>query len=403
MRNISTRAKLAPPSPIRKLALFAQEAKKAGRKVFHLNIGQPDIAASEALLSGIKSCLNSSYLPYEGSKGREKLVSNWVKYLKSEDISIKPENLLITSGGSEGLVMALAAVANPKDEVLVFEPFYANYLGFANMVSAKIVPKSLDEKNGYHLPSEQEIVGKISLKTRAIIITNPNNPTGTVFAEKELKLILKIAKKYDLFIISDEAYSGICFDGAKSKSIFYYAPAEEKQRIIIIDSLSKKFNVCGARIGALISVNLELNEVFNRFSQQRLSVATIDQIITEPLLLEGKKYINKIACEYEKRRDAFISALEKNLETKINYPEGAFYTMVRLPIKDTDHFAKWMLTDFQYENETVMVAPGSGFYATAGKGKNEIRVAFVLNVPDLKRAAKVLAEGVKQYLELRII
>lgn len=399
MSKISTRGKLAPASPIRKLSFLAEKAKKEGTKVYHLNIGQPDLSAPDDLSLGLKKVSGSNYLPYDQSKGSKELISNWVKYLKFSRINISEEDILITTGGSEGIMMALATTTNPGDEVIVFEPFYANYLGFANLISAKVVPVALERKTGYHLPTEEEIVKKITKKTKAIILNNPNNPTGTVFTEDELKLILKIAKKYDLFIISDEAYDGICFDGNASTSIFSIAQEVEKQRIIIADSLSKKFNVCGARIGALISVNKEVMEAFNRFSQQRLSVATIDQIITAPLLLKGKKYISEIAKKYETRRDRFISELETGLDVKIHYPEGAFYTMVTLPIKDTDHFAKWLLTDFRANNETVMVAPGSGFYATLGKGKDEIRVAFVLNSTNLKKAAKLLAEGVKQYLK----
>lgn len=397
--KISLRGKLAPASPIRKLVFFADQAKEKGVKVYHLNIGQPDLSASALMGTKLKECGKSCYLPYDQSQGSKALILNWKKYLKGEGVNVSPENILITSGASEGLVMAFAAVANPGDQILAFEPFYANYLGFANLVSAEIVPVSLDKNSGYHFPDEKEIVRKISKRTKAIIINNPNNPTGTVFSETELKMILRLAKKYDLFILSDEAYSGICFDKNESKSIFCYAKGTERDRIIIADSLSKKFNVCGARVGAVITTNEEINKAFTHFSQQRLAVATIDQIITAPLLVEGKKYISKITKEYKKRRDVFLSELERCLKTKIHYPEGAFYTMVKLPVKDTDDFAKWMLTDFRLNNETVMVAPGSGFYATKGKGKDEIRVAFVLEAEKLKKAAKILAEGVKEYLK----
>lgn len=401
MLNISIRGQGAPASPIRKLVPFAEKAKESGAKVYHLNIGQPDICASDEVMHELKNCSLSSYLPYEQSQGSKVLLSNWASYLKSTGVEVSPENIFVTTGASEGLMMAMASVANPGDEVIAFEPFYANYLGFANLISVKIVPTLLSEKNDYHLPAENEIISKITKKTKAIIINNPNNPTGTVFTESELATILQIAKNFNLFIISDEAYSGICFGKANSKSIFALAGEKDKERIIIADSLSKKFNVCGARIGALISTNPDVLEVFNRFSQQRLSVATIDQVITAPLLKVGKKYIKQIAGEYEKRRNAFISTLEQSLGIKIHYPEGAFYTMVKLPIRDTDDFAKWMLTDFRYHNETVMVAPGSGFYATRGKGKSEIRVAFVLNPKDLENAAKILALGIKEYIKIK--
>lgn len=398
--KISNRALNAPASPIRKLGVYAEEAKQKGIKVYHLNIGQPDLKAPVEICSSLNKCSKIDYLPYEQSQGTKELLAAWCDYLKFEDIDVETKNILITSGGSEGLVMASAIVCNPGEEILAFEPFYANYLGFASLVSAKITPVVLDEKNNYHLPDEKKIVSKITSKTRAILLNNPNNPTGTVFTRDELKLILKIAKKHNLFIISDEAYSGICFDSNKSQSIFTLASKEDKERIIIIDSLSKKFNVCGARIGAVISTNKSVLYALNCFAQQRLSVSTLDQKIVFSALGKAKKYISEISKEYEIRRDVFITELEKGLNAKIHYPEGAFYTMIKLPVKDADQFAKWLLTDFNVNGETVMVAPGSGFYATPGKGKDEIRVAFVLNKEDLKKAAKILIKGIEKYLEI---
>jgi len=398
--KISKRAMIAPASPIRKLSIYADEAKKKGIKVYHLNIGQPDLKAPKEICSSLSKCSKIDYLPYEQSQGTKELLLAWRDYLETEGINVLPENILITSGGSEGLILASAIVCNPGEEILAFEPFYANYLGFANLVSAKISPLELDAKNDYHLPSEEKILAKINPKTRAILLNNPNNPTGTVFTEKELKLILKIAQKFNLFIISDEAYGGICFDGCKSRSIFTLASEKDKERIIIIDSLSKKFNVCGARIGAIISTNKDVLYALNCFAQQRLSVSTLDQKIVYSALKKSREYIKKITKEYEIRRNAFLGELEIGLKAKIHYPNGAFYTMIKLPIKDAEVFAKWLLTDFSLGGETVMVAPGSGFYATKGKGRDEIRVAFVLNKTDLKRAANILIKGIEEYLKL---
>lgn len=398
--RISKRALNAPASPIRKLGIFADQAKQRGIKVYHLNIGQPDLKVPLEICNSLNKCSKIDYLPYEQSQGTKELLLAWCNYLKIDGINVEPENILITSGGSEGLIMACAIVCDPDEEILAFEPFYANYLGFANLVSAKIVPIALDAKNEYHLPKAEEIVSKITSKTRAILLNNPNNPTGTVFSEKELKLVLKIAKKYDLFIISDEAYSGICFDKTESMSVFSLASKADRKRIIIIDSLSKKFNVCGARIGAIISTNNSVLQALNSFAQQRLSVSTLDQKIVFPALKNAKKYIKEIAEEYQARRDVFIKELETGLKMKIHYPKGAFYTMLKLPFNQADDFAKWLLTDFDLKGETVMVAPGPGFYATEGKGSSEIRVAFVLNKEDLKKAAKILIAGINKYQAL---
>ncbi|MCL4387343.1 MAG: pyridoxal phosphate-dependent aminotransferase [Patescibacteria group bacterium] len=395
--KISKRAISAPASPIRKLSAYADEAKKKGIKVYHLNIGQPDLKAPVEICGALSKCSKIDYLPYEQSQGTKELLSAWRDYLEDDGIKVSPENILITSGGSEGLILACAIVCNPNEEILTFEPFYANYLGFANLVSAKISPVQLDAKNGYHLPKKEKILAKITPKTRAILLNNPNNPTGTVFTKDELKLILKIARKFNLFIISDEAYGGICFDGCKSVSIFALASKEDKERIIIIDSLSKKFNVCGARIGAVVSTNKDVLYALNCFAQQRLSVSTLDQKIVFPALEKSKKYIKEITKEYEIRRNVFLGELESGLKTKIHYPKGAFYTMIKLPVKDADDFAKWLLTDFNVNGETVMVAPGSGFYATKGKGRDEIRVAFVLDKKELKKAARILIKGIEEY------
>jgi len=398
--SISLRGEKAPFSPIRKLTPFADQAKKGGAKVYHLNIGQPDFDLPRPVAQALKKNSNCTYLPYAPSQGMPELVKSWSDYYKSIGLDIAQKEIVVTTGGSEGLIYTFAAICDPGDEVIVFEPFYANYNGFANLVSAKIVPVTLVPEIGYHLPDRQDIIKKITAKTKAIIVTSPNNPTGTVYSDQELKMLLDIAKEKDLFLISDEAYFGISFAAGKAKSISHLADEEGKQRIIMIDSVSKRLNVCGARIGAISSKNEEFMSAINRFAQERLSVATIDQLIVCEALTDCKKYVEKIAESYRSRRDALLNTLEKELGVKMHHPEGAFYAMLRLPFKDADNFAKWLLLDFRYKNETVMVAPGSGFYATKGLGDDEVRLAYVLKEEDLKKAAKILALAIKEYANL---
>jgi aspartate aminotransferase len=397
--NISKRGELAPFSPIRKLTPYADKAKAEGVKVFHLNIGQPDFKIPEEMASRLKELSSTDYVPYAHSQGLKELINAWQKYLASVNIDVNPENILITTGGSEALILVACALCDPGDEILVFEPFYANYNGFANIASAKVVPVALDDKNGYHLPADEEIESKITSRTKAIFFTSPNNPSGTVFTEAEVTRLLEIASKHDLFLVCDQAYHGIAFDGVPNISAFELA-GDDKDRIVIVDSLSKRLNVCGARIGAIISTNKDVMSAVNRFAQERLSVATLDQEMVIPALSDCGEYIKMITGEYQKRRDAFIGTLEKELNMKIHYPEGAFYTMVKLPVKDAETFAQWMLEKFRFENQTVMVAPGPGFYATPGKGANEIRVAYVLNVDESIKAAKILALAVKEYQKI---
>ncbi len=400
MPEISKRGEQSPFSPIRKLVDFADEAKAKGVKVYHLNIGQPDFKVPPKIREEIKKISSVDYLPYANSQGEKELLLAWQKYLQDIDIQVETKDIAITTGGSEALIMTMAAICDPGDEIIVFEPYYANYFGFANLVSVEVVPVELDSKNGYHLPSEEIIRSKISSRTRAIFITNPNNPTGTVFTKSEIELIIKIAKENNLFVVSDEAYLGITFDHTTSYSILHIIPETDIKRAIVVDSLSKRLNVCGARIGAIVSKNEEVMSVVNRQAQARLSTSTIEQRIVAPQLKDCLSYIEEIAERYQNRRDAFIGPLEKELNIKIHRPEGAFYTMVELPVKDADEFAKWLLTDFRENGETVMVAPGSGFYATPGRGKNEIRVAYVLKEEDLEKAAILLAKGAKAYQKI---
>lgn len=395
--SVSKRGEHAPASPIRKLVPFADKAEKEGVKIYHLNIGQPDIKVPEAVAKRIASC-DLDYLPYNNSCGMAAFIDTWLDYYRQIKIDLTREDMLITSGASEALGFAFAAICDPNDEILVFEPFYANYAGFAHYLSAKVVPVALDPTTGYHLPAKEEIEQKITNRTRAILLTNPNNPTGTVFTLSEIKLILEIAIKHDLYIITDETYYGITFGKNKSISLLHIAPRSEWDRIILIDSVSKRLNVCGARIGLFATTNRQIMSIAVRFAQARLSVGTLDQWILLDVLKDSVEYVRDLALKYEKRRDAFVDTFEKESGIKIHRPEGAFYAQIKLPIKGCDAFAQWLLTDFRLNNETVMVAPGSGFYLTPGMGKDEIRVAYVLEEKELEKAAKILAQAIKCYL-----
>ncbi|KKP69764.1 hypothetical protein A2X44_04805 [candidate division CPR3 bacterium GWF2_35_18] len=399
--SISERGEKAPASPIRKLVPFSDQAKQKGIKVYHLNIGQPDFhIPPEIQKELLGQSANLKILSYAHSQGEKTLIEAFVKYYADCEIDIKSEDVLIASGGSEAIILAMAVVLDPKDNMIVFEPFYANYLGFGSMLETEIIPVKLDPNKGYHLPSESEIAAKINKRTKAIFFTNPNNPTGTVFTKKEMEIILKIAREHNLFIISDETYRGICFDGVKSYSMLEIAQEIDRERIIVVDSLSKRMNITGARIGVVISKNKEVMSGVLKYAQARLSVATLEQLMVVPMLKNCIPYVEDLAKHYKNRRDVFLKELEKGLEIKIHYPEGAFYTMLKLPVKSSEDFCKWLLTDFSYKNSTVMLAPGSGFYATKGEGSNEARVAFVLNEEELKKAAEVLIHGIKEYQKL---
>lgn len=395
---ISKRGKLFPTSPVRKLITYAEEAKKEGVRVYHVNIGDPDFPAPGKILQTLKDLAKKAkHFSYANSRGTKNNIAAWKKYYSDIGINIDEENILVTTGSGEGIIIVLSLIADPEDELLVLEPFYANYASFANQASTKVVAASLDKKNNYHLPPIEKIKKKITPKTRAIFLTNPNNPTGTVYTRDEVKRIVELAYENNLFLISDETYYGITFDGKKAVSVFEVANEKEVENIIVVDSLSKKLNIPGTRIGAVISKNRQVIEVVFRFAQARLSVATLEQEMVAPMLADCIEYVSWVRGEYEKRRNSFISNLEKELGVQVWKPEGAFYTMIKLPVDDTEKFAKWLLTDFRDNNETVMVAPGAGFYATPGRGRDEIRVAFVQNERDLARAAQLLGIAVREY------
>jgi len=384
-----------PVSPIRKLVPFAQAAKKRGIKVYHLNIGDPDIKTPQAMMNTLKNW-SQNPIRYINSQGLEELLIALVGYYQKLGFKISTNNLQITSGGSEAILWSLMAIASLNEEIIVFEPFYANYNGFAAMAQTRLVPVKTTIKNGFHLPSKPTIIKKITAKTRAILITNPNNPTGTVYTKKELQTLVEIAKKYNLYLISDETYREFCYDGKSAISCFGFQKQIPNQ-IIIIDSLSKRYSLCGARIGYILTDNKILLSGFLKFAQTRLSVGHIDQLIASKLTKVKNSYFKKNITEYQKRRDIVYNGLKRTKGVICPNPEGAFYAVVKLPVTNAEHFAKWLLTDFNDKGETIMVAPAAGFYATPNLGKNQVRIAYVINQKDLKRAIKILKRALGKY------
>lgn len=398
---IGKRGQEAVASPIGKLIPFATAAKEKGRTIYHLNIGDPDFLLPDAIKEELQHIASTiDRLPYPPFRGETPLLDAWRLYYEQIGLpNITQQDLLVTSGASDALLLSLAAILDPDDEILVFEPFFAPYTIYAQFISNKLIPITLDKDNGYHLPSKEMIVSKITNKTKVILFTNPNNPTGTVFTRSELETIRDIAFEHNLFILSDETYRGMVFDNKESLSMLHVAKEKHLDTIIVADSVSKRLNVCGARMGVILSKNAEFMGAAFRFLQGRPYAALLEEKIITPMLRNSLPYIQNLTKQYQSRRDIFVTTLEEELAMEIPKPEGAFYAMVPLPIKDTDDFAKWLLTDFQENNETVMVSPGAGFYATEGKGKNEVRVAYVTNETSLQRAAQLLARGVKKYKE----
>jgi len=395
--NISKRTQEAQFSPIRKFVPFLEETKKRGIKVFELHIGQPDLETPKEILREIRN-FKDKILPYTNSLGIPEVRLAWQKYYRDFNIDFDISEILITAGGSEAILFAFATICSPGEEIIVFEPFYTNYNGYASLAGIKLVPVKTLAENGFHLPERKEIENKIGKKTRGILICNPNNPTGTVYTKEELKMIAKIAKARNLFILSDETYREFVYDGEKHYSMMDFP--EVRDRVILLDSVSKKFNACGTRIGCISSKNKKVIEGATKFAQARLSVAIVEQRAVIPLLKNSKKYTRKIAVEYRKRRDTVFSAFKRIPDVFCSKPKGAFYITVKLPIKDSDDFAKWLLMKFSFEGKTVMVAPASGFYATRGLGQNEIRIAFVLSSSKLKEAMEVFKIGLEKYIKL---
>ncbi|MBN1272773.1 MAG: pyridoxal phosphate-dependent aminotransferase [Candidatus Aminicenantes bacterium] len=392
--NVSKRGLDIQPSPIRKLKPFADRAKEKGIHIYHLNIGQPDIPSPEAVLDAIHH-YDEQIISYGPAQGYLELREAIAKYYRSYDIPLNADDVIITIGGSEAIHFGFSVIADPKEEVIIPEPFYTNYNGFASFADVRIVPLTLSVENGFRLPALEEIEAKITGKTRAILLCSPNNPTGTVYTRQELDGIVSLVEKYDLFLIGDEVYKEFIYDGAVHTSVLEYERI--KDRVLVVDSISKRFSCCGARVGAVITRNSDVYKALLKYAQARLCPPSVEQTAAIAAYRMGPEYFQEVREEYQKRRDVLYGGLKDIPGIVIDKPQGAFYIIVRLPIKDSEHFVQWMLTDFQMDNETVMVAPAQGFYSSPGKGLDEIRLAYVLKEKDLLRAIEVFKAGLSEY------
>jgi len=392
--KLSKRAENVQASPIRKLMPFANNAKKRGTHVYHLNIGQPDIETPKEMLSVYKD-FEEKVLAYGPSQGLELYRNNLVKYYQKHQIEIKTDDIIVTTAGSEAIVFALLTACDEGDEVIIPEPFYTNYNGFATMTGVKIVPLTTYAENGFALPSSEQISKLITPRTRAIMLCNPGNPTGAVYPKSEIERICEIAIANNLFVVSDEVYREFVYDGMIHTSILDVAGMEDLA--VMVDSISKRYSACGARIGCLISRNKTFISAAIKFAQARLCPPTIDQLAANAAIDIEEKYFKTIIAEYDKRRNIVFEELQKVDGIICIKPTGAFYIIAKLPIKNADDFAKWMLEEYSLNGETVMFAPAAGFYATPNLGKNEVRFAYILNENDLRKAMHIFREGLKTY------
>lgn len=394
MPEISKKGKLMPASPIRKLVPFAEKAKKEGKTVYHLNIGQPDIESPVIAMDAVMvhSLKILAYTQSEGSYEYRKKIS---EYYKKNDIPAEAEEIIVTTGGSEALYFAFGSVMDTDDEVIIPEPFYANYNGFSTASGVKVVPVYSSIEDNFSLPPIEEFEKHITPKTKAILICNPGNPTGYLYSKEELLKLKDLVLKHDLFLIADEVYREFVYDGNVHHSILSFKELEN--HCIVVDSVSKRYSMCGARIGCLVSKNKQVIETALKFAQARLSPPTFAQIAAEAALQTPQSYFDNVIEEYVKRRNLLINELEKIEGVRVAKPKGAFYCIVELPVKDTDKFAQWLLESFSVNNQTVMVAPAAGFYSTPGRGKKEIRIAYVLEQESLIKAVNIIKEGLKVY------
>lgn len=385
-------------SPIRKLAHIASSAKAKGIKIYHLNIGQPYIKTPKVFFEAVKN-FNNEVLEYAVSPGLPELISSLQQYYTTYNMDFESDEILVTNGGSEALLFALMATCDPKDNILVPEPFYSNYNGFSQSINVNITPITTKAEEGFHLPSKEKIQSLITSKTKAILISNPGNPTGTVYTKKELYMISEIAKENDLWIISDEVYREFVYDGLEYTSFGNIKEVED--RVIIIDSVSKRYSACGARIGSIASKDKTLIAEILKLCQGRLCVSTLDQVGSVELYNTPSSYFTEVNNEYKNRRDVLYNELIKVKGVICKKPAGAFYIVAKLPIENAEDFVIWMLTDFNKDGETVMACPAEDFYATPGLGRDEIRLAYVLKEDDLHKAVIILKEGLEKYLELK--
>jgi aspartate aminotransferase len=394
MPILSEKAILMPASPIRKLVPYSEKAKTQGITVYHLNIGQPDIETPEVALNAVKN-LDRKVIEYSHSAGFESYRNALSAYYIKNGIRVSPEDIIITTGGSEALIFGFMTTCNPGDEVIIPEPFYANYNGFAVTAGINVVPVTATIESGFALPPITEIEKKITSKTKGIVICNPGNPTGYLYSKEELEQLRDLVKKHDLFLFADEVYREFCYDGAVPFSVMNLDGIENN--VIMIDSVSKRYSMCGARIGALISKNKEVMAAALKFGQARLSPPTIDQIAAEAALKTPQSYFDNVVREYVQRRNIMIQGLNSIPGVFCPNPSGAFYCVAKFPVDDAEKFCQWLLEDFSYEGQTVMMAPANGFYATKGAGLQEARIAYVLNQEDLKNAVICLEKALEVY------
>lgn len=394
MPKISQKAVDMPASPIRKLVPYAEKAKKAGKIVYHLNIGQPDIETPQVALDAIRN-FDHKVIEYSHSAGFESYRNNLAATYQKGGLPVNPEDIIITTGGSEALIFGFMTTCNPGDEVIIPEPFYANYNGFAVTAGLTVVPVTASIETGFALPPVAEIEAKITPKTKAIVICNPGNPTGYLYSKEELEQLRDIVKKHDLFLFADEVYREFCYDGAQPFSVLNLAGIENN--VIMIDSVSKRYSMCGARIGAMVSKNKEVMSAALKFGQARLSPPTVDQVASEAALNTPQSYFDNVVNEYVERRNIMVDGLNSIPGVFCPKPSGAFYCVAKFPVDNAEKFCQWLLEDFEFEGQTVMMAPANGFYATPGAGEQEARIAYVLEKDSLRKAVKCLEEALKVY------
>jgi len=394
MPKISNKGQQMPESPIRKLVPYSEIAKKKGHKVYHLNIGQPDIKTPEVALNAVKNA-DISVLEYSHSAGFESYRTKLSSYYKKQGLPIEVADIIITTGGSEALLFAMGTTMDQGDEIIIPEPFYANYNGFSTASGVTVVPVISTIDEGFALPPISAFEKLITPKTKAILICNPGNPTGYLYSKEEILQLAEIVKKHDLFLIADEVYREFIYDGEEHFSIMNVPGLEENA--IMIDSVSKRYSMCGARIGCIVSKNKEVMAASMKFAQARLSPPTFAQIASEAALETPQSYFDEVITEYKDRRDTLIEELQKIEGVKVATPKGAFYCIAKLPVKSADDFAQWLLETYDFNGETVMVAPAAGFYSTPGVGLDEVRIAYVLKKEDLIRSVEILGEALKAY------
>lgn len=394
MPKISTKGQHMPESPIRKLVPYSEIAKKKGHKVYHLNIGQPDIKTPEVALNAVKNT-NITVLEYSHSAGFESYRNKLSQYYQTHGLPINVADIIITTGGSEALLFAMGSTMDQDDEIIIPEPFYANYNGFSTASGVKVVPVISTIDEGFALPPIAAFEKLITPKTKAILICNPGNPTGYLYSKEEILQLAEIVKKHDLFLIADEVYREFIYDGEEHFSIMNVPGLEENA--IMIDSVSKRYSMCGARIGCIVSKNKEVMATAMKFAQARLSPPTFAQIASEAALDTPQSYFDDVITEYKDRRDTLIAELQKIEGVKVTTPKGAFYCIAKLPVKNADDFAQWLLESYDLNGETVMVAPAAGFYSTPNVGLDEVRIAYVLKKEDLIRSVEILKDALKTY------